>query len=127
MVTEAQKDRLALAQGLRECADRSEQELRDALSRSYYSIYHVARAWVAGERTRIGHKELEAKVREKDQHLADDIDRLRKLRETADYDPDMVRRDFNGDLESFRLEVNKELQTSRGIYSRLCRKLEGDL
>ena len=127
MLAEPQNERLALARRLRETADRSEQELRDALSRSYYSIYHVARAWVAGERSRIGHKELIAKVREKDQQLADDIDRLRKLCETADYNPNMVRRDYNDDLETFRLEVNKELQASRALYNFLCKKLEGGL
>jgi hypothetical protein len=66
-------------------------------------------------------------VREKDPQLADTIARLRKLRETADYDPDMVSRDYNGDLESFRLEVNRELQSSRAVYDLLCKKVEGGL
>jgi len=124
VLTEAQRERLALAQRLRESADRSEQELRDALSRSYYSIYHVARAWVASERSRVGHLELREKVQGIDPQLAEAIRRLQKLREMADYDPEMVDRDYGGDIESFRRAVNEELGRSRAVYNLIRKKLE---
>ena len=119
MLTEAQKSRLALARRLRESADRSEQELRDALSRSYYSVYQAARAWLLSEKGRVGHTELQQKVREVNSQLADAIRDLHTLREKADYDPDMVRREY-GDVESFRLAVNRELERARTTYSMIC-------
>jgi hypothetical protein len=116
---------LTLAQRLRETADRSEQELRDALSRSYYSIYHAARAWVGSGKGGLGHGELQAKVRERDPELDDTIRDLYVLREKADYDPEMVGRDYEGDIERFRQAVNRALERSRAAYELIRRKVEG--
>ena len=120
VLTEAQIDRLVLAQRFRESADRSEQELRDALSSSYYSVYHAARAWLVSAKSRVGHSELEGRVRERNPQLADTIRDLHTLREKADYDPEMVRREY-GDVERFRLAVNRELERARAAYN-LIRK-----
>jgi hypothetical protein len=125
VLTEAHKERLALAQRLRESADRSEQELRNALSRSYYSIYHAARAWVGSERGGLGHGELQAKVRERDPELANTIRELYILREKADYDPEMVGREDKGDIERFRRRVNEALERSRAAYEAIRKKIEG--
>lgn len=124
VLTEAQKDRLALASRLRQSADRSEQELRDALSRSYYSVYHAARAWVGSGKGGLGHGELEAKVRERDPELADTIHEFHILREKADYDPEMVGRDYKGDIERFRQRVNEALERSRAAYELIRRMIE---
>ena len=123
MLAEPQKERLALARRLRETADRSEQELRDALSRSYYSIYHVARAWVGPATGKLGHGRLRARVQGKDAQLAQTMRELYRFRERADYDPEMVVREYDGDLERFRLAVNRELERARAVYDLICEKI----
>jgi len=118
-----QKARLALAQGLRERADHSsESELRDALSRSYYSLFHAS--IVLLERDRILHKNLPKELASIDPELAQTVAELSKLRESADYAPDMVSRDFNGDPELFRRKTIEALERGRTAYQRLLREIK---
>jgi uncharacterized protein (UPF0332 family) len=117
--------RLDLARKLRESADSSsEQELRNALSRSYYSIYHAARIWVGREQGGLSHDGLERAVRQRDPQLAEDLKELYRLRENADYNAQMLSRDYESDIERFRLAVNQALDKARTVYRRICDEIE---
>lgn len=112
--------RLRLADKLRGSADHSsEQELRDALSRSYYSVYHAARVLVGKEKGGLTHDALQRAVERVDIKLAADLKELHRLRENADYNPDMVRRDYAGDLEQFRRAVEGALKRGRETYTQI--------
>jgi hypothetical protein len=64
-------------------------------------------------------------MRERDPELADTIRGLYILREKADYDPDMVGRDYKGDIARFRQGVNEALERSRAAYEQIRKKIEG--
>jgi hypothetical protein len=51
--------------------------------------------------------------------LAETVKQLSKLREGADYNPEMVTKDFSGDLELFRLKALESLDHGRTAYQRL--------
>jgi len=127
MVNVSEKDsRLAMAQALRESADSSsEQELRNALSRSYYSIYHAARVWVEREQGSLSHGKLQHAVQEKDPKVAEDIKALYRLREDADYNAEMLSRDYGGDIERFRLAVIEALNKARIVYRQILDEIYG--
>ena len=72
----------------------------------------------------LGHGELESKMRERDPELADKIKELLVLRESADYRPDMVRKDYDGDIDRFRQSVNVVLERSRATYELIRKKIE---
>ena len=115
-----------MAQALRESADSSsEQELRNALSRSYYSIYHAARVWVGKEQGGLSHGDLEHAVRLKDPQLAEDFKELYRLRENADYSAQMLSRNYEGDIERFRLAVIEALNKARIVYRRILDEIYG--
>jgi len=117
-LNERQKSRLALAEGLRERADHSsESELRDALSRSYYSLFHVGVVLLGLERIR--HANLPKELERLDPGLARTVRELSKLRESADYEPDMLKRDFGGDLELFRMKTSEAIERGRIAYQQL--------
>ena len=114
-----QRKRLALAEGLRQLADHSsESELRDALSRSYYSLFHAS--LVLLDREWIRHENLPRELKEIDEELAQNVAELSKLREGADYDPDLLRREeYNGDLEVFRVKTADVLERGRTAYRKI--------
>ena len=117
---------LDLARRLRELADGlNEAELRSALSRSYYSVFHAAR--VLG-RVGPGKKVTQGNVVEVmsdfDQHLGASIRELRNTRHKADYDENYVERDFGGDLEIFRSEVRKLLDQGLLAYRRIVTEIQ---
>jgi hypothetical protein len=58
--------------------------------------------------------------------LADAIRELYRLRERADYDREMVSREYGGDVESFRLAVNRELERARATYKLIRREIAGE-
>lgn len=117
-LNDQQKARLALAEGLRERADHSsESELRDALSRSYYSLFHAS--LVLLERDRIRHENLPKELASIDPQLAETVAELSKLRESADYDPDLLAREFGGKLELFREKTADALERGRTAYRTL--------
>jgi len=122
VLTEQQSARLALAQGLRQRADHSsESELRDALSRSYYSLFHIGLVLLG--RDWIRHENLPKELERIDAELARTVGELSKLRESADYDPNMLSRDFGGDGELFRREVYKAVEKGRLAYQRLLAEI----
>ena len=117
-LSEQQKKRLVLAEGLRQLADHSsESELRDALSRSYYSLFHAGLVLLG--RDRIRHENLPKALKDVDPELATTVDQLSKLRELADYDPEWVAREFGGDVDIFREKTADALELGRTAYRRL--------
>jgi len=117
-VTDSEQEaRLVLARRFREQADRSsEQDLRDALSRSYYALYHAGIVLLGKA---VSHREFPAELEKFDTALAQTVSNLQKLRSKADYDPEMVSRDYASDLELFRLKVGESLEEGRGAFQRL--------
>ena len=112
--------RLALARQLRELADgSSEAALRAALSRSYYSIFHAAKVLLDDKSDKVVHTNIAQKLSVLDAEMGRTVQRLHQLRSWADYDPDIVEREFKGSGEQFRLEVRKRLDEGRAIFERL--------
>jgi uncharacterized protein (UPF0332 family) len=112
--------RLELARKLRERADHSsEQELRDALSRSYYSLYHAARVLIGREKGGLGHDKLREEVQTIDSELAATLKDLYRLRENADYNPEMVAQLYAGDMERFREGAEEALQRGSDAYRQI--------
>ena len=117
-LSQQQNMRLVLAGGLRELADRSSQsELRDALSRSYYSLFHAGLVLLGREWIR--HENLPKELERIDAGLAQTVRELSKLRESADYDPEMVTRDYGGDIERFRESVQDALRRGLDAYRQI--------
>lgn len=113
--------RLELAKRLRELADcSSEAQLRASLSRSYYSVYHVAKVLLDN----VDHHNIAKELGRIDPQLGEDVEVLRKLRNQADYDPALVEREFGGDQDLFREEVRKQVDKGLTTFRRILRELE---
>ena len=117
------KSRLALAEALRESADHSsEQALRDALSRSYYSVFHAGCTLLG--RGYKSHKEFlrdladSSKVNTK---LAADVRSVYMLRIRADYVFDAIARFYADSLEEFRQRAVEGLRLGQEVYRELDR------
>ena len=122
-LNEQQKARLALAGRLRELADNSsESELRNALSRSYYSLFHASLVLLG--RDWIRHENLPNQLDQIYPALGRTVEELSKLRERADYEPDFVTREFSGDLDLFRAKTADWLEQGRTAYERLLEEIE---
>ncbi|HET9180416.1 MAG TPA: hypothetical protein VFQ24_18820 [Terriglobia bacterium] len=117
-----QDGRLQLAGALRRSADHylSEQVLRDALSRSYYSVFHLGCALLGkgyGNHDEFL-KDLRKRVNNDD--LSQTVERLREWRITADYKFDAVTRDYSGDPERFRNAASEALRQGQDVYRELA-------
>jgi uncharacterized protein (UPF0332 family) len=120
------KERRVFAEALRESADRylSEQALRDALSRSYYSVFHLCCILLG--KGYGGQKEFLIDLK---RHLgtSDDlgkkVQRLQELRIQADYRYELLRRDYSGDVEKFREGAFEGLELGREVYSELLERI----
>ena len=112
---ENDKLKLALAERLLESAEHSsEAEMRNSLSRMYYAVYHVAVVLVGN----MAHGEIPAALEEREDGLGERFRRLYKLRQGADYDPDFVKRQFNG-VDDFRVQFRDEMEIARRLYDQL--------
>jgi len=115
-----------MAQALRESADHylSEQALRDALSRSYYSVFHLGCTLLGkgyGNHDEFL-KDLGEKV--KNDGLSEGVKRLREWRITADYKFDAIARDYGGDSERFRNAASEALKLGQGVYKDLADRID---
>jgi uncharacterized protein (UPF0332 family) len=117
---------LGLAKRLRELADGlDEAELRSALSRSYYSVFHAARALGKADRNKkVSQGNIVDAMSEIDQSLGTLINELRDIRHKADYDETYVEREFGWDIEIFRSEVRRRLDQGAFAYQRILLQLE---
>jgi uncharacterized protein (UPF0332 family) len=117
----AVNSRLQLAKALRELADgSSEAALRDALSRSYYSIFHAANVLFG----KVSHSDIAERLGNLDAELGPRVDRVQQLRSLADYDPRLVEREFKGDLEQFRLDVRQQVDEGLSIFNWILSEIE---
>ncbi len=111
--------RLTLAQQLRESADHSsEQALRDSLSRSYYSIFHVGCALLGkgfGDHKQFL-RDLKSKVGDA---LGRKVEELQNLRIQADYEFDAVRNRYGGEFAEFRRKARDVLKLGEEAYLEL--------
>ena len=121
------KERWALAAALRESADRylSEQVLRDALSRSYYSVFHLGCILLG--RGYGSHDEflrdLQGQLGANDD-LWEKVKRLQDLRIEADYRFDASRRIYGGDPEKFQRAAFDGLALGREAYWELLQRIQ---
>jgi hypothetical protein len=116
--------RLELAYRLREMADKSsEAELRSSLSRSYYSILHVANVFL---RKKVSHHNIVEELSKLDIEKGSSVEILQKLRQQADYDPSFVEREFGGDIELFRVEVQRKVEDGRAVFRWMTDNLSND-
>jgi uncharacterized protein (UPF0332 family) len=113
--------RLELAKALRELADgSSEAALRNALSRSYYSIFHAANVLFG----KVSHSDIAKRLGSVDLELEAQVEKLQQLRSQADYDPNFVEREFKGNLEQFRLDVRRQVDEGLSVFNRILREIE---
>ena len=120
-MTDVVDSRLELAKALRELADGStEAALRNALSRSYYSIFHAANVLFG----KVSHGDIAKKLGSVDPELEAQVDKLQRLRSQADYDPSFVEREFRGDLDQFRLDVRRQVDEGLSVFNRIVREIE---
>jgi uncharacterized protein (UPF0332 family) len=113
--------RLALAKALRELADGSvEATLRNALSRSYYSIFHAANVLFG----KVSHADIAKRLGSVDPELEAQVEKLQQLRSQADYDPNFVEREFKGNLEQFRLDVRRQVDEGLSVFNRIVREID---
>lgn len=113
--------RLELAKALRELADGStEATLRNALSRSYYSIFHAANVLFG----KVSHGDLAKRLGSVALELEAQVEKLQQLRSQADYDPNFVEREFKGNLEQFRLDVRRQVDEGLSVFNRILREIE---
>jgi hypothetical protein len=118
---QSDSSRLALARGLRELADgSSEAAVRTALSRSYYSILHVAQ--VLDKKIRPDSLALELEKIEKG--LGEKAGRLKDLRAKADYNPRFVEIEYGGDIELFKQETRHRVNEGLTVFDRIVREIE---
>lgn len=96
--------------------DSNEFEIRNALSRSYYALFHACHGWLAMKnvpQSRRKHRQpLFAEIRSKrGKEFGDRLEGFWFLRKKADYDdPELFRPgSFQGDLERFRLSAREDL------------------
>jgi len=113
--------RLELAKALRELADgSSEAALRNALSRSYYSIFHAANVLFG----KVSHSDIAKRLGSVDLELEAQVEKLQQLRSQADYDPNFVEWEFKGNLEQFRLDVRRQVDEGLSVFNRILREIE---
>ena len=63
-----------------------EPELRSAVSRLYYALFHVAKRRTGVTDRHKVHKKVMEAVRKRDRAMGDQLDKLKRLRAAADYD-----------------------------------------
>jgi hypothetical protein len=71
------------------------------------------------------HDELPKRIRKTDPALGQFVEALRKLRIEADYIPDVVGRQYNGNAEAYRVkaeQVVREAQVQFNRMLKLCRR-----
>lgn len=102
--------RLRLAEGffetLRLDARSSEHEIRNALSRCYYSFFHLSQVVLGRYR---GHELVAQEIGNSDDSFGQFVATLQALRIEADYIPDVVQRIYGGDLAAYRFRAGQVL------------------
>ena len=110
-----------LAKALRELADgSSEAALRNALSRSYYSIFHAANVLFG----KVTHEDIAEKLGEIDPELGARVKDLRRLRSLADYTPGFIDSEYSGSLELFKDDARHQVNEGLKVFNRIMREID---
>jgi uncharacterized protein (UPF0332 family) len=119
------EERLRLAKGFLATtellADANEYEIRNALSRCYYAMYHVCNALLAakGDPPRTTHKDLQKEIRRSlGDPFSDNLKKWQVRRERADYESDWVAQAYSGDVKQFRDAAVTILEEVRTEFER---------
>jgi uncharacterized protein (UPF0332 family) len=113
--------RLELAKALRELADgSSEAALRNALSRSYYSIFHAAYVLLG----KVDHDDIAKQLGRLFPGMEERVEKLHKLRSLADYDPKFVEREYKGNIENFQLDARERIAEGLTVFNRIVGEIE---
>ncbi|MGH9352603.1 MAG: hypothetical protein ACRD2G_10650 [Terriglobia bacterium] len=121
------EERRALGEALRRSANTYlvEQALRDALSRSYYSVFHLGCVLLG--KGYGSHQEFLRDLRNRvgeDDGLWEKMKRVQELRIESDYRFDALRRVYGGDLGKFQRAAFDGLALGREVYDELARRIE---
>jgi uncharacterized protein (UPF0332 family) len=111
--------------------DASEWEIRNAISRSYYALFHMCHAWLALRNVEIprGHS-VHSKLQETIRMEAGEVHGQRlasfhTLRKDADYKPRMLEaREYKGDLDRFRMRVNDRLDEMKAEFEGYRKRID---
>jgi uncharacterized protein (UPF0332 family) len=114
--------------------DSTEFEIRNALSRSYYALFHVSHAWLAMNNVPLSrrkqHESLIREIRDKrGKECGDRLERFWLLRKRADYDePEFFEASaFQGELDKFRLSAREHLSLMEREFESYISEMEGFL
>ncbi len=99
----------------------SEHEIRNALSRCYYSFFHLSHVVLGRYR---GHELVATEIGDLDNALGQFVTTLQALRIEADYIPDVVRREYGGELAEYRLRANLVLAQAEAQFKRMIKLSE---
>ncbi len=114
--------RLRLAGGffktVRLSAKSSEHDIRNAYSRLYYSFFHLGHVLLGRY---YNHDELPKRIRKRDAALGQFVEALRKFRIEADYIPDIVSRQYNGNVEAYRVKAEQVLLEAEIEFDRMLK------
>lgn len=114
--------------------DSTEFEIRNALSRSYYALFHVCHAWLAMNNVPLSRrKQHESLIREtrdeRGKEFGDRLERFWLLRKRADYDePEFFEaRPLQGDLDKSRLNAREHLSLMEREFESYTSEVENFL
>lgn len=102
----------------------SEHEIRNSLSRCYYSFFHLSHVVLGRYR---GHELVATEIGDLDDALGHFIRTLQALRIEADYIPDVVQRKYGGQLGEYRLRANLVLAQAQAQFRRMVKIAKASL
>jgi len=108
--------------------DASEWEIRNAISRAYYAVFHMCHAWLALRQVakpsehltlhRTVHVELGEVSGQRMAHF-------HALRKDADYNPRMVEaKEYQGSLDTFRIRASARLGQMRAEFESYRKRID---
>jgi hypothetical protein len=120
--------RLKLAKGffgtIRLVVEGSEYEVRNALSRCYYAFFHLCHAALGRY---WGHRLVAKKIENLDASFGELVTTLQTLRIEADYIPDVVNKEYGGELGAYRLRASQVIAQSQIQFERMLKLSERKL
>ena len=96
----------------------SEHEIRNALSRCYYSFFHLSHVVLGRYR---GHDLVATEIANLDTSLGKFVTTLQALRIEADYNPDVVQMKYGGELAAYRLRADQVLAEAETQFERMLK------
>ncbi len=111
--------------------DSGEFEIRNALSRSYYALFHVCHAWLAMKNVPLSRRKNRPDLFEgirgkRGKEFGDRLDSFWLLRKKADYD-EPVFFEFEGDLDKLRLSAREDQGRMEAEFESYAAQVESSL